>query len=457
MQEVIQHHLRIMGLADHSKILILSNPDLSEAAQVLEGVTFGKVCVALQPTKLFAAVFKVVRIERGERPPESFILNAKLNAFAKFNLRTLHSADAFYHVEGTPVVLNQHGQAIWLWLPIGQGGILFIGSDLPNDLIRYRQGDPLRVGERPLETLWGIPGERPNYLFDEQLGGQHPVNRHADCWAMVLASYLAESLEKPLNHILPNGAAGAVVITGDDDQAYLEKYDEQLKLLRGTPITYLLHHLTRHSRETLFRIQRQNPMVDFGIHPDALKSPKQYGKLFEQQIAWYRSLTGEQPISLRNHGFLNNGYWGHLEDWLRHKICISSNLPGFDGKVLNSSLLPARMAWRETLTHHWSVLTVIGDGVRFAAGMSDEDAAEGVRNVADGIRQSGIPGVMVLNLHPQNVSETRAMHYAAVEIIRSGFVAWNLRQCWEWFAKIDQSYTQVSEIEGEWTDLVSRL
>lgn len=457
MQEVIQHHLRIMGLGECSQILILSKPDYSEVAGVLNGTSSGSVCVALQPTSSFAMAFEVAMVERMEKPPECFTFSVQTKAVGKKKLRSLHTANAFHHVAGTPVVLDPHGHAIWLWLPFGAGGILFIGSDLASDLIRYRQGDQSRAGERPSETLWGIPGERPNYLFDEQLSGESLTDRHADYWAMALASFLSERLAKPLNHILPNGAAGAVVITGDDDRAYLEKYDEQLKLLGDTPITYLLHPLTRHTQKSLRAMQKRNSGVDFGIHPDALEAPGRYGELFDEQVAWYRNLTGGQPISLRNHGFLNDGYWGHLEAWLKHGVCISSNLPGFDGKVLNGSLLPARMAWRGTLTPHWSVLTVIGDGVRFASGMSDEDAAERVRNAADGIRQSGIPGVMVLNLHPQNVTETRAMHHAALEVIHSGFVAWNMRHCWEWFAKIDRSYAPVSECERERTGLMSRL
>ena len=44
---------------------------------------------------------------------------------------------------------------------------------------------------------------------------------------------------------------------------------------------------------------------------------------------------------------------------------------------------------------------------------------------------------MVLNLHPQNVKETQAMHLAAKEIVRGGFIAWNLRQCLEWFEQVD--------------------
>jgi hypothetical protein len=45
--------------------------------------------------------------------------------------------------------------------------------------------------------------------------------------------------------------------------------------------------------------------------------------------------------------------------------------------------------------------------------------------------------VIVLNLHPQNVSETRSMHRAALELIDSGFLAWSMRDCLDWFGRRD--------------------
>jgi hypothetical protein len=456
-RDVVQHHLSLMGLNKNTNLLILDRPGVSAVPAVLAAAKNGGVCVALQPDTLFANALNVTMFDREMGLSGSFSVNKKFTVGMHQRLCSLHTSQAYHHMAGIPVVLDSNGGSAWMWLPLGSGGVIFIGSDLASDLIRYRQGDPSRARVKPLGTMWGIPGERPNYLFDQQLTGLHPAERQADFWAMTLASCLSKLLDNPLNDILPGGAAGAVVITGDDDQAYLEKYEKQLKLLGNIPITYLLHPLTRHTQKTLRAMQKRNPGVDFGIHPDALEAPERYNELFDEQVDWYKKLTGSQPISLRNHGFLNDGYWGHLAAWLKREIRISSNLPGFDGQVLNGSLLPARMVWNGELTPHWSVLTVIGDGVRFASGMSDEDAADRVRNVARGIRESGIPGVMVLNLHPQNVNETRAMHQAATEVIRSGFVAWNLRQCWEWFSIIDQSYAPPSKREWEWTDWLNRL
>lgn len=453
-ESIIAHHLRLVGVHSGANLRIMFRPGAMAAETIQLSSQMPMLYVVLQPQADFAAVLGVTILERKKRPPEIFRLVTDSSS-SWSRLRTLHAADAFHHEAGRPVVCDLEAQPVWMWLSIGRGGILFVGTDLAGDLVRYRQGDPDCANSRPTEALWGIAGERPNYLFEAQLAGEDGAARHADGWAMALAETVAEKLGQPLADILPGGAPGAIVLTGDDDQAYLEKYDEQLALLGDTPITYLLHPLTRHTPKTLQAMRKRNRGVDFGIHPDALDAPQRYGELFDHQVAWYRGLTGASPVSLRNHGFLNDGYWGHLEAWLKHGVGISSNLPGFDGRILNGSLLPARMAWKGKLSRHWSVLTAIGDGVRIVSGMSDEDAADRIWMLADRIRQSQLPGVMVLNLHPQNVSDTRAMHLAAKENVRGGFVAWNLRQCWEWFARMDSC--DVSTMEEARPGLLSRL
>jgi hypothetical protein len=108
-----------------------------------------------------------------------------------------------------------------------------------------------------------------------------------------------------------------------------------------------------------------------------------------------------------------------------------------DGHVLNGSLLPARVALEGQLTAHWSLLTAIGDGVRFALGMDEAQSAACIHALGQSIVTSGLPGVVVLNLHPQNVDETRSMHAAALDLVEAGFHAWTLRECLAWFAARD--------------------
>jgi hypothetical protein len=440
--EVLAHHLRLFGVRarssspDGSVLLLCDTPDGEDASRLGRIVAAGAVLLAERPAEGFCSAFGVHRQEAGTTTPAVLALRGSRRA-GWSRLRTLHGVQVFDHPNLRTIVETETKRAAWGWLPIEHGGVLFIGTNLAGDLIRYRQGDPCLAGTLAAgETRWGIAGERPNYLFEPQRAGEDSWVPHADYWGKALADSVAEAMRATPVPILPGGAAGAIVLTGDDDQAWLEKYDAQLALIGDAPITYFLHPLTRHTAKTLDRMRRRRE-VDLGLHPDALDAPEQYASKLSEQSRWYRGLVGEGPYSVRNHGFLNDGYWRHLAHWRREGIVASSNLPGFDGSALNGSFLPARVAQDGALTEHWSVLTAIGDGVVFAGGMSGREAGDCVWRCAERIQQSGIPGVMVLNLHPQNVAEAHEMHLAALEVIQHGFFAWNLRQCYRWFARRD--------------------
>jgi hypothetical protein len=318
----------------------------------------------------------------------------------------------------------------------GDDTILILGTDLAADLCRYRQGDPSRAAARHTEPMWGFAGERPTYLFDHQQPAGAERERQADWWSMALAQTVSNIERQPLLPLMPHGAPGALVITGDDDQAYLEKYRDQIARLRGLPITYFMHPLTRHSPATIAEIGNHG-RVELGLHPDALDRPGDYAEVFRSQAAWFEAAFSRPARLVRNHGFLNDGYWGHLPVWLEHGITASSNLPGVDGRILNGSLLPARVAVGDTLSPHWSILTAIGDGIRFALGFDGPASARCITDFAGDIITSRLPGVIVLNLHPQNVAETAEMHAALHDVVAAGFVAMTLGECIEWFAARD--------------------
>ena len=256
---------------------------------------------------------------------------------------------------------------------------------------------------------------------------------------MALADTISRYLGEPPAPLLPSGATVALVVTGDDDQAYLEKYREQLDQLADLPVTYFLHPLTRHTPQTLATMAERS-RVELGLHPDALDRPDQYGEIFREQALWFRRLTGRPARLVRNHGFLNDGYWGHLPVWLEHGVRASANVPGVGGTILNGSLLPARMVRDDELTPHWSILTAIGDGVRFALGMDGLQSARCIIDLCDRVGQSRLPGVVVLNLHPQNVGETGEMHEAVRHLTaRPGCVAMTLGECIDWFEARDRT------------------
>lgn len=450
---VVLHHLGLVGWPrEYARVEILDRPGTAAADSVRTSLAKGTLVVALQPTPGFSGVFGVSGTFALAAPPFDLLMSDEpvaplLRRTCRWlrersrnlhvpRLRTLHPAAIFSDRAGEAVLRMPNGDVTWLWLPTERAGLLLVGTDLAGDLVRYRQGDPAEAARQQNREKWGIAGERPNYLFERQRSGEPAGARHVDEWAWFLGRFLAAVIGIRLDPVLPGDASGAIVLTGDDDQAELEMYREQLALIGDAPITYFLHPLTKHTRATLdaARVRRG---VALGLHPDALDAPDRYEERFREQASWYRDLVGEPPRLLRNHGYLNRGYWGHLKAWLEGGVKLSSNIPGLDGSVVNGSLLPARVAYDDALTGHWSVLTAIGDGVLFIGKWSAERAAARVSDLGAEVRRSGMPGVIVLNLHPQNVRVAEPMHRAALELIRGGFVAWTLAECLEWFQTRD--------------------
>jgi hypothetical protein len=335
---------------------------------------------------------------------------------------------------GEAVVTDGRARAVWRWLASPAGPCLLVGTELARDLTLIRQGCP--TADRAATSRWGFDFERPDYLF-EGLAPEAPAfERMADSWCELLASLLVSRGAVARQPMLPDGAPGAVIVTGDDDQAAIAAYEHQLDALRGIPLTYFMHPLTKIDAAEQQRLFAGR-VVELGLHPDALDAPERYPELLEEQAAWFEQRFGQGATAVRNHGFLNDGYWRHVSAWQRAGIAFSSNLPGLDGRLLNGSLLPGRLLLDGKMRDHWSILTAFGDGMVFALGMSDEDAAARVLELARKVEESGIPGVIVVNLHPENAQRIPCLHRAMHALGERGYVYWTMGQCLAWFCDRD--------------------
>lgn len=437
------HQLRLFGVTGASSDPSLATVVVADAAVdggwaiARQAADCGKPVVLLRPSR--ARDF-LDDVSFSPLPPEPETVCSAVCAGERAawrRLRSFHAIETIAATRGHTVVSAGNGEAAWLWLPLGKAGILMVGTDLHRDLTLIRQGNPRAAANRPTEAQWGIAGERPTYLFEGQLDAKHPHDRQADWWMWTLRDALCRFGGVTADDVLPFGAPGAVIVTGDDDQAPLDDYLQQGRKLGALPVTYFLHPLTKHDQASLADHSRDRA-VEWELHPDALDAPGAYADHLREQCAWFSDLTGRPPRSLRNHGFLNDGYWGHAGPWMAEGIEGSSNLPGFDGRVLNGSLLPARLALDGALTSHWSLLTTFGDGVFFVHEWSDEQALEAVQSMARRIVDSGVPGIIVLNLHPANHEKAAAMHEAAHRLVeRYGFAAMNLGDALTWFSQRD--------------------
>lgn len=350
-------------------------------------------------------------------------------------LRSFHPA---VHFEGEgliPVVTDGAGRMVWAFHPRADGrSLLLIGTDLAADLTLLRQGRPEAADNRPTEAQWGFAGERPNYLFEAQLDPQQPFDRPADWWVWTLRDALVRHAGVPARPVLPGGAPGMIVITGDDDQAPIEDYHAQRELLGDLPVTYFLHPLCKLDRAGLNEIAAGRN-IEWELHPDALETPDEYPQRLAEQSAWFEELVGRKPRLVRNHGFLNDGYWGHARPWLAQGIVGSSNVPGVDGRVVNGSLLPARLTLDGELTAHVSLLTAFGDGAMFVHNWDAATTVEAVLASGRRIAESAVPGVLVFNLHPANHLRAEPMHLAAQRLVNKGFVPATLGSALDWFER----------------------
>jgi hypothetical protein len=356
----------------------------------------------------------------------------------------------------TPLWVTADSRPVVAWLDSPDGRSLVCGLNVVEEVIRWRQGDPAKAGQEVNKAKFGFDFERPNYLFED-----HVLPRYAIIpWADRLGFFLAETLSLltglPLVEPLPHAAKGIILLTGDDDQAYLEKYTEQLDLIRGLPITYFLVPQTRHTAATIVQFP---PNVEIGLHPDALDQPENYDQLCEEQARYIRSLSGRAVRTVRNHGFLNRGYWGHLKAWEANGLLLDVNLTGVDGTALNGSYLPFRVRHPDgTWSGHYSLLTAFGDGMVFALNMSQRQARKNIRRVVRQIEQN-IAGTVVFNFHPQNIDQTRKLHNEVMRLARRrGWKALGMETYLDWLITMENlqieccednfRLTSTQEVEG---------
>jgi hypothetical protein len=332
-----------------------------------------------------------------------------------------------------PLWVDAKGRTSLAWVGEGRSQTLLVGFDVADEIVRWRQGDPLADGPR---ARFGFGFERPNYLFEEQLDPDRPTWPWADQLGLALAECLCQLTGWPLVEPLPAGVRGLVLLTGDDDEAYLERYEEQLALIGDLPVTYYLVPKTRQTAEILAQLP---PNVEFGLHIDALESPARYSKMCQEQTRFLRGLTGRPCRTLRNHGYLNDGYLGHLASWEENEIGLDLNLPGVDGTVLCGSLLPFRLRRTDgTWSDHQTLLTAFGDGMLQALGLSQWQAGRRIRALVGQI-EATCPGVLVFNLHPQNVPQTRRLHRAVRRLAqRRGWAALSAERYLTWLELLQE-------------------
>jgi hypothetical protein len=335
-----------------------------------------------------------------------------------------------------PVWTTADGRAVLAWCEHEGARHLLSGIPVVEEVVRHTQGDPRQAEVATDKSCWGFPHERPNYLFQGQLHPGYRTTPWADLLGFTLAELLAELTGLPLIEPLPGGAAGAVLLTGDDDQAWLEKYEHQRRCVGDFPITYFLLPWTRHTPATLAKLP---PTVELGLHVDSLDAPERYAERCAEQCRAVGALCGRPVRSVRNHGFLSDGVSGHVPAWEEAGLALDVNLPGLDGTALSGSFLPFRVRRPDgSWASHRTLLTAFGDGMLSICKLTERQAVRRIRRLVRQV-ESTRPGVLVFNFHPQNISDTERLHRAVVALgRRKGWAALGIERYLAWLEARDR-------------------
>ena len=320
-----------------------------------------------------------------------------------------------------PIWITSDGAAVVAWWTYGGRRHLLVGLDIVQEMVRYTQGDPSKVDTVKDKSLWGFGHERPLYLYEDNVVAGEETVPWADRLGFLLVDRLSTAANLPRLSPLPGGAAGAILLTGDDDQAELTKYAVQQQLLAGFPITYLMLPHTRHTPETLATLSSS---VEFGVHIDALDRPEDYDAICDEQTEAVRQLVGRPARTIRNHGHLNRGYWTHLAAWERNGLTLDFQIRGVDGTCPTGSYLPFRTRRPDgSWSAHWSLFSTFSDGMFFVQKWSEEQQIACISALAKRIAAS-FPGIIVANFHPQNVESIPNVHRAVMRLGRQpGWIA----------------------------------
>jgi hypothetical protein len=131
-----------------------------------------------------------------------------------------------------------------------------------------------------------------------------------------------------------------------------------------------------------------------------------------------RQLSGKPVHAIRNHGFLSRGYLGHLHAWESEGLTLDVNYAGLDGTLLNGSLLPGHVRRLDgSWSSHLSLLTAFGDGMLYISKLNEAQAIQKIEALAQQTERTD-PGILVFNMHPENVSDARHIHSAILALGR---------------------------------------
>ena len=193
---------------------------------------------------------------------------------------------------------------------VGKGRLVIFAYDLPECVMRLRQGEPERKGLIPDGD--SIP--RPCHLYSGTSAGDAGWIPYADFHCMLLGDVVRRLLSVPVPSFwrLPADAPGALILSGDDDDATTEMREWEMRdveAMGGKMSLYLLPGRSKCEPEDVERWRRRGHEVS--VHPDLVPerpdAERMLAKL-RQDIAAFKKRWRGEARTVRMHCVAWPGY-----------------------------------------------------------------------------------------------------------------------------------------------------
>lgn len=385
------------------------------------------ICPGRDAAMSFGLRISEVKREEILKPKRSFGLRKhKQPAIAKFGGRRLGEGLAFEGKGIRPLLINGKGQCEAAAVTYGRGIIYWIGINIVDEIVRYRQGGAdTQLPDIPYDVQ-KCTCERPWCYYSSVIAGKRAMLPEADIWGWLLASWVWDLMGdiKALVWPLPNAAKILSLFTADGDEASKEQFIKLSMHLKDRNIPCLHFMAQNTAKDEAWEPYELASGEEFAIHPVVYSNDAgDYEKAFKEQVQWFAKRFSHPPIAVRNHMFFKRGYLDLEEIWERESYIMNFNIPGLVDKknrsggicdedvapaVLNGSFQPFPYRRKDgSWMKHMGILTAYGDH-NFLLYENGQSAARRWLRHLIAIMTEHFPGVFVAYFHPYNIEKNIA-------------------------------------------------
>lgn len=407
---------------DPAHLLILEGNAPDGVDLVKDLCNLGGNAIWIWPSQRAASAFglDVFQIDREAilKPPKRlWFMKGRPAAVSRLGARRIGEGLVFRGDGIRPLLINTRGEYEAVAQHFGRGTIYWVGSNVVDEIVRYRQGDPdLPTPTIPYDIV-ECTCERPMYRYKPVIRVDRALFPEADIWGWLVAHWAWNLMIGPQVMVwpLPCAERSISLFTADGDEATKKQIQKMNSLLRDAGIPWTLFVTPNTAKDESWQPRELNENGDFAIHPVLYDNdPINYEITLKKQLEWFVEKFGCMPSAVRNHMFFHKGYLELQEIWERESVPINFNLPwciNFDGEmmpaILGGTFHPfsyrrKNSSWMQ----HMGIVSPYGDGVLFA--LDRKYAWKNAKKLAIyliRILSEYFPGVLVANFHPYNIEK----------------------------------------------------